>query len=153
MRTITPQELNIRFPKLIPGTFIPASKATPRYNCIAFAARDERHWWQGERNGGRFYWPLALARTTSVNTVTQIFTARGFQLTSDYSIESQYEKVAIYVSLQDLEFSHMAWSDGVVWKSKLGSGQDIDHYTLDVLEGDQADEYGIVERILRKPIQ
>jgi hypothetical protein len=84
--------------------------------------------------------------------VTQIFTALGFQLTSNHNVELQYEKVAIYVSLEDLEFSHIAWSDGLVWKSKLGSGQDIDHYTLDVLEGDQIDEYGIVDRVLRKPI-
>jgi hypothetical protein len=67
--------------------------------------------------------------------------------------ESGYEKIAIYASLEDLEFSHVARSDGRVWKSKLGKGQDIEHYSLHVLEGDQADEYGIVERVLRKPIQ
>lgn len=128
------------------------SKATARYNCLGFAAGDDRHWWQAEKNGGRFYWPPFLPRITTLNTVAQIFTARGFQITHDHNIEPTYEKIAIYASLEDFEFSHIAWSDGKVWKSKLGSGQDIDHYSLDVLEGDQADEYGIVDRVLRKAI-
>ena len=131
---------------------MPASQATPRYNCLGFAARDERHWWQAERNGGRFYWPPNLARITTINSVTQIFIARGFQLTDNHNVEPEYEKVAIYASLEDFEFTHIAWSDGLVWKSKLGSGQDIDHYSLYVLEGDQADEYGIVDRVLSKRI-
>ena len=152
MRTITPEELNVRFPKLVPGTFVPTSKATPRYNCIGFAAGDERHWWQGEGNGRRFYWPPHFPRVTTVSTVARIFVEQGFQLTDNHHVEPGFEKVAIYVSLDDLEFSHIAASDGKVWKSKLGSGQDIYHYTLDVLEGDERDEYGIVERVLRRPI-
>jgi hypothetical protein len=36
--------------------------------------------------------------------------------------------------------------------SKLGSGQDIHHYSLDVLEGNEKDEYGVVDVILRKAI-
>jgi hypothetical protein len=152
LRTITPRELNARFPKLVVGSFVPASRATPRYNCLGFAAKDERHWWQAERYGGRYYWPPNLPRITTVNTVTQIFAARGFQLTDNHGIEPGYEKVGIYASLDDHEFSHIAWSDGLVWKSKLGSGQDIDHYTLDVLEGEQLDEYGIVDRVLRKKL-
>ena len=49
--------------------------------------------------------------------------------------------------------SRVAKSDGRVWKSKLGKGQDIEHFSLDVLEGNEADEYGIVERILRRPLK
>jgi hypothetical protein len=128
------------------------SKATGRYNCLAFAAGDERHWWQAECNGGRFYWPPGLNRVTTVHTISQIFLSRGFQVTNNHDIEPGYEKVAIYVSLADFEFTHIARSDGQVWKSKLGSGQDIDHYSLDVLEGDQVDEYGIVERVLQKQV-
>jgi hypothetical protein len=152
LRTITPQELNSKFPKLVTGSFVPISKATGRYNCLGFAAGDERHWWQGEMNGGRFYWPPGLSRVTTVETVSQIFIPRGFQLTDNHAIEPGYEKVAIYASVDTFEFSHIARSDGIVWKSKLGSGQDIDHYSLSVLEGDQADEYGIVDRVLRRRI-
>lgn len=152
MRTITPDELRKSFPKLVSGTFEPASKATARYNCIAFAAGDERHWWEGEGNGGRYSWPSRIRRVTTVETVCEIFVSEGFVETQNCEIEPGYEKVAIYAHLDTCEFSHVARSDGTVWKSKLGKGQDIHHYSLDVLEGDQSDEYGIVERILRRRI-
>lgn len=72
-------------------------------------------------------------------------------MTDDREIQAGFEKVAIYVSLTDGNPSHVAVSDGRIWKSKLGKGQDIYHYSLSVLEGDQADEYGIVERVLKRP--
>lgn len=152
MRTITPRELNGRFPKLVAGAFLPTSKATPRYNCIAFAAGDERHWWQGERNGSRYYWPYGFPRTTDVKTVARIFKERGFELTENRDVESGFEKIAIYADIDDLEFSHIARSDGTVWTSKLGSGQDIHHFSLDVLEGNEMDEYGVVDSVYRRPL-
>ena len=152
MRTITPDQLRVRFPKLTPGTFQPMSKATARYNCLGFAAGDDRHWWEAEANGSRFYWPQHIKRVTNIDTVSEIFTLEGFELTDNHEIEPDYEKIAIYASLDTFEFSHIARSDGKVWKSKLGSGQDIYHNSLVVLEGDQADEYGIVERVLRRSI-
>jgi hypothetical protein len=86
--------------------------------------------------------------------VTRIFIADGYAETNDRNIEAGYLKAAIYVDLEDLDaYSHVAMSDGVVWKSKLGKGQDIEHDSLDLLEGDQQDEYGIVATILRKAIQ
>jgi hypothetical protein len=152
VRTISPKELRDRFPKLVVGAFEPISKATARYNCIAFAAGDERHWWQGELIGGRYYWPPHLRASTDIETVSQIFTSEGFVVTMNHEIEPGWEKVAIYASLDTFEFSHVARSDGHVWKSKLGKGQDIYHYSLAVLEGEDIDEYGIVERVLRRPI-
>ena len=151
MRTITPEELNNRFPKLISGTFLPMSKATPRYNCIAFVVGDERHWWEAEGIGGRFRWFDGLPRKTDVKTLVRAFKERGYELTDNRNVEPGYEKVAIYVDVDEMEFSHIAHSDGIIWKSKLGKGQDIHHYSLDVLEGDDVDEYGIVDKILRRP--
>jgi hypothetical protein len=63
--------------------------------------------------------------------------------------EAGFEKIAIYVDLTDMLPSHIARSDGVAWKSKPGKLQDIEHLSLDLLEGDQYWEYGIVERILK----
>jgi hypothetical protein len=60
--------------------------------------------------------------------------------------------VAIYIDLSDMLPGHVAVSDGQVWKSKLGRRQDIEHASLDLLEGDQLWEYGIVERILKRKI-
>jgi hypothetical protein len=153
VRTITPIELEARFPKLGGGNYKRASQATARYNCLAFACGDDRRWWE-PRPGGRFYWPPDAQRDTSLAAVTRIFTADGYSETEDRNIESGYLKAAIYVELEDLDtYSHVALSDGLVWKSKLGKGQDIEHASLDLLEGNQKDEYGIVAAILRKAIQ
>jgi hypothetical protein len=83
----------------------------------------------------------------------EIFTRDGYQLTNNREIEPGFEKVAIYVDLGDMSPGHVAKSDGRTWKSKLGRYQDIEHTSLDLLEGEQHWEYGIVERILCRPIK
>lgn len=153
LRTITQQELIQKFPKLTEHNHRRTSLATGRYNCLAFACGDERKWWE-PIPGGRYHWPPTARWDTSLTTVTNIFLADGFTVTDNRAVEFGYIKVAIYVELEDIEtYSHVAVSNGLEWKSKLGKGQDIAHDSLDLLEGDQADEYGLVAVILRKPIQ
>lgn len=153
LRTITQQELIQKFPKLDPNNHMRTSLATGRYNCLAFARADERKWWE-PIPGGRYHWPPNARRDTSLATVRGIFLADGYAETPSRDVEPGYSKVAIYVDLEDVDsYSHVAVSDGVHWKSKLGKGQDIAHNSLDLLEGDQADEYGIVAVILRKAIR
>lgn len=101
-------------------------------------------------HGGRYSWPLGIPDT--LDGWTKIFTDQGYELTDKREIEEGFEKVAIYVDLEDLLPSHVAISDGRVWKSKIGRLQDIEHATLDLLEGDRFWEYGIVERILSRKI-
>jgi hypothetical protein len=150
LRTIGPDELRTLFPKLVIGNYKRVSQANPRYNCLAFVFGDERHWWEAGRYGGRYYWPPNVTQGTTIAAISEILTSAGYEPTHNREIEPEYEKVAIYASLEDMEFSHVAKCDGSVWKSKLGKGQDIEHYSLAVLEGDQEAEYGIVERILRR---
>jgi hypothetical protein len=153
LRTITQQELIQKFPKLNANNHARTSLATGRYNCLAFARADERKWWE-PRPGGRYYWPPNARWDTSLATVTNIFLADGYAETKNRDVEPGYSKVAIYVDLEDVDsYSHVAVSNGICWKSKLGKGQDIAHNSLDLLEGDQVDEYGIVAIILRKAIQ
>lgn len=152
MRTITPVELQERFPKLNANNHKRVSRATARYNCLAFANGDERKWWE-PLNGGRYRWPSNAKRDTLLLTVAGIFKAEGYTETDNRDVESGYAKVALYVDLEDVDsYCHVAFSDGVVWKSKLGKGQDIEHDSLDLLEGQNKDEYGMVATILRKPI-
>lgn len=153
MRTIGPDELRACFPKLVEGTYISVSKATARYNCVAFANDDERHWWEPGLYGGRYYWPGDVKQSGTLESWVELFVAQGYVPIENKEIESGFEKIAIYVGVEDMMPSHVAKSDGRVWKSKLGKGQDIEHFSLDVLEGNEADEYGIVERILRRPLK
>ena len=121
---------------------------------MAYANNDERHWWEHPTDvgyGSRYYWPQSTADT--LEGWTSIFIAQGYEKTDNYGIEAGFEKVAIYVDYGDLSSpSHVAKSDGHVWKSKLGGGKDIEHSSLEILEGNQKDEYGIVGQVLKKAI-
>jgi hypothetical protein len=120
---------------------------------MAFANDDERHWWEPGFYGGRYYWPSGIKQQDTLESWVELFTTQGYVPVESREIEHGFEKIAIFVDLKDTMPSHLAKSDGRVWKSKLGKGQDIEHASLDVLEGDQADEYGIVELVLRRPLR
>jgi hypothetical protein len=80
-----------------------------------------------------------------------MFTRQGYSVTGSRDIEPGFQKVALYVRLEDMSPTHFAISSDRTWKSKLGRGVDIEHANLDVLEGDAADEYGIVDTVFRRP--
>ena len=152
MRNLTLNELEQKYPKLRPGNYAVKSRATARYNCMAFANNDDRHWWEAGPHGSRFHWPEKI--TDTLDGWVEIFTQQGYEVTDnrDRDVEAGFEKIAIYIDLTEMLPGHVAISDGRSWKSKLGRVQDIEHASLDLLEGDQLWEYGIVERILKRPI-
>ena len=120
---------------------------------MAYANRETHRYW--DPNGwphpsAFYYWPLNTPNT--VEGWTGIFIVQGYERTNNYDIEEGFEKIAIYADLTDLSPSHVAISDGHTWKSKLGDDCDIEHQSLDLLEGDQQDEYGIVAQVLRRAI-
>jgi hypothetical protein len=153
LRNRTPEELQRKWPKLVPGTYTHKSQATARYNCLAFALGDEKHWVQGGLHGGRYWWPENVPKEWSLGSLRQIFINRGYETVSSRDNEAGFEKVAIYVDLNDGSPSHVSISNGTTWMSKLGRFQDIEHISLDLLEGDGEFEYGIVEVIFRRPIR
>jgi hypothetical protein len=150
MRNLTASELEGKFPKLRAGNYKHTSDATGRYNCVAFANDNVRKWWEAGEHGGCYYWPTNIADT--VDGWVELFTMQGYEITTVREVEHGFEKVAIYVDLTDMLPGHVAKSNGIVWKSKLGRYQDIEHSSLDLLEGDQGCEYGVVDRILRRPL-
>lgn len=117
---------------------------------MAFANGDERHWWQPQLHGGRYYWPSRIRQNDSLEAWVELFVNDGYELTGSRDYEPGFEKVAIYVDLRDMLPSHVAKSEGTAWTSKLGGYQDIKHSALDLLEGQQECEYGLVERILKR---
>lgn len=151
MRNLTPSQIEEKWPKLRRDNHAVTSRATGRYNCMAFANDQQRRWWQAGLQGGRFYWPHKIADT--LEGWVEIFTRQEYELTDNRDIEPGFEKIAIYVDLGDMLPGHVAKSDGRCWKSKLGRFQDIEHASLELLEGDDNCEYGIVERILRRPLK
>ena len=152
MRNLTPQEFEAKFPKLRAGNYQRISDASARYNCMAFVNGDTRHWWQAGVYGGRYHWPQTIRQQDTLESWVELFEKHGYEPTGSRVNEAGFEKIAIYVDLIDMLPSHVAKSDGRVWKSKLGKGQDIEDSSLELLEGNDQDEYGIVERILKRPL-
>ena len=150
MRDLTFDELKVCFPKLRPDNHIPRSHSTARYNCVAFVNGDKRHWWQPGQHGGRFRWPADIKQHDTLAAWTELFLKDGYVVTDNQTVESGYEKIAIYVDPETALPSHVAKSDGVTWMSKLGKGQDIEHSSLDILSGASQDEYGTVTVVLKR---
>jgi hypothetical protein len=128
---------------------------------MAYVNGDERRWWEHPSEAGygrsfrrKNYWPPHFVRFgTTLEAWVAIFEAQGYVSTENYENEVGFDKIAIYVKLANLSPSHVAKSDGRVWKSKLGKGHDIEHASLELLEGEQEDEYGIVAQVLKKEIR
>jgi hypothetical protein len=152
-------ELEARWPKLRRGNYQVSSRRDARYNCIAYANDDAKRWWEHPSGAGygrsyrrKNYWPQNFGDTLAAWVA--IFEAQGFVLiNNNYEHEVGFEKVAIYVDLDDLSPTHVAKSDGYVWKSKLGILQDIEHTSLELLEGSGQFEYGMVGEVLKRAIK
>lgn len=149
MRNLTSAELETQWKKLNASNYAVTSNATARYNCLAFANGDERHWWD-LGNGGRYYWPSHIKKEWTLDAWTKIFESGGYSKSGNRDAEAGKQKIAIYVDLEDLTPTHVAVSEGAMWKSKLGRLQDIEHATLDSLEGSEGYEYGIVEIVFER---
>jgi hypothetical protein len=133
---------NKDFPHLTKQNHRVTSPATPDYNCIAWSAGDTEHWWQPG-----VHWPIATPDDDyGIGTLEQAFLSLGFEDCDDGSLESDYEKVALYGTT--LFYTHAArqMSNGR-WTSKLGRAEDIEHDTPDDLAGGL---YGEVAQFMKR---
>jgi hypothetical protein len=138
------------FPKLKAGGYAVTSSEDVGYNCIAWALYDTRQYWQYMRGRTKgYYWPLTWNNTLA--SWTEVFRIHGYQPCNDGELEPLTEKIAIYVRPNGVP-SHVArQQESGKWTSKLGKGHDIEHDTLALLEGNEADEYGKVEVFMKRP--
>lgn len=130
------------------GEYSVASRRTPRYNCIAWAAGDDgRWWWPSDDPDSEEYWPFGAPTSCTLETFQVVFQILGYEVDATGNLEDDYEKVAIFVD-ERMVPTHMSrqLQDGS-WSSKLGRYVDIVHLTLDALEGS---DYGRVVCVLRR---
>lgn len=135
------------FPRLKFEPFQVKSPRTVKYNCIAWAAGDERNvWWPGGK-----YWPGGVVQDDSVPAFIAAFATCGYECCDSDGLEPDFDKVVLYVDEQRGRVTHAARQlpDGR-WTSKLGPQWDINH----LLEGvcGPAPAYGRVAQILRRPL-
>lgn len=138
--------LEYLFPQLTAEGFALTSPQNVRYNCIAWAAGDEKRCWWPDANY-LYYWPDPVRGDYSVDAFAAAFERDGFtRCGSDASHEPGFEKIAIYA--KGAKTTHMARElpDGN-WTSKCGDLEDIRH----ILSGLEGDEYGRIVLILKRP--
>ena len=70
------------------------SPATARYNCIAWTAGDDSHWWEPDPLD-LYYWPPGIPRALTVDAYLKAYGTLGFTLCFDGTREEGVEKIAI----------------------------------------------------------
>ncbi len=135
------------FPELSTGNYRVTSIKDKTYNCVAWAVGDTTHFWYDAKIKG-YYWPPGARSADTIDGWKDVFEIHSYSVCVSREFESDFEKIAIYVNA-DGEPEHVARQTGEgKWSSKLGRGCDIEHESLDVLEGA---EYGKVEVVMRRP--
>lgn len=145
------------FPKLIHDkAFKVTSKATPVYNCIAWAYNIDNRWmWPntGESNflDGVHFWPSAEIIDCNVNNFINAFKLKGYECCDKCQFEPGFRKIALYVKPGSTDCTHAAreTSNGY-WTSKLGQLNDIQHGTAEAIENDV---YGKVYCYMKKKFE
>lgn len=135
------------FPDLKETEYVVRSRQTARYNCIAWAADDNKHpWWPDALGIG--YWPQSVPREETLVAFQMAFASLHYMPCDDGELEQGFEKVAIFVDAGGP--THVAWQkpDGT-WTSKMGPFEDIDHQRLDLMRGPRG--YGKPKAFMRRP--
>ena len=140
-------DLRRAFPNLTPENHAVASPRTDEYNCIAFAAGNQKSLVVA-RSGRSVVLAAEAAREESVAAFRRAFSSLGYEPVRRLEPEPGYEKVAIYAIGGTPTHAARQLPNGR-WASKLGELEDIEHATLDVLVGTV---YGDVAIIVRRGV-
>ena len=123
--------IECHFPNSKSGEIRITSDETPDYNCIAWALGKDNNWWWPSVDA---YWPGQVLDDTSPSNFIRTFESLGYSVCSDGSFETGAEKIAIYT--RDGEATHAAkLLETGKWTSKLGTHEDIEHDSLECLQG------------------
>lgn len=115
------------------------------YNCFAWAAgENERHW--GAIPDDYYYFPENVPREETLSAYIQAYQTIGYQPCDSEQLETNYEKIAIYVDKNNIPTHAARQVSNGKWTSKLGWLEDIEHE----LEGLEGDFYGNVTQILKR---
>jgi len=102
-----------------------------KYNCIAWAYGEHGKWFWPIKRG---FWPANVPREETIEAFIELFASIGYQRCDDISHEPEYEKVAIY-ALNGIPTHAARQKNNGKWTSKLGVSFDIEHDTLECLNG------------------
>jgi hypothetical protein len=114
------------FPHL--GKWAETSPRDNKYNCAAFAARDEKQKWD-PLPPNLHYWPKNIPRSYAIDSFIQAYATIGFEICADGSLDPECEKIVIYANeYGGVEHVARQLKNGK-WTSKMGDEEDIVHDT------------------------
>ncbi len=143
------EEIEEDFPS-IHGRYRITSQKDPAHNCIAYVVGDlKSNWDPGAVGIPGYYWPPGFARDDSLSELVNIFEVHGYRRCETAEPEIGFTKIAIYGD--QIAWTHAAYQlESGKWSSKLGLGHDVEHDSLDALNGDL---YGAAVVIMRRVIK
>jgi hypothetical protein len=120
------------FPNLNSNNHKDTSGATENYNCIAWALEKNDVWcWPDQY--GYSCWPIKNRKATP-DAFIEMFAAFGYERCEDCALEEGWQKIVIYI--KDGKPTHAARQlKNGKWTSKLGGYIDIEHDSLEVMNG------------------
>jgi hypothetical protein len=134
------------FSGLTPGNYQVTSPPDRDYNCIAWAAGDNRNWWWPGPDPEMEYWPPTVPRERTRAAFVAAFATLGYALCENEDPEAGYQKIALFAD-DDGKPTHAARQlPNGRWSSKIGKADDIEHRLRD-LEGTL---YGAVVLIMKR---
>jgi hypothetical protein len=138
------------FPKIRKQGYKITSIESADYNCFAWVIGNESQWWSPVTNDG-YYWPKGAPKSLDLKTFAKLYEMNGgYSTCSNSNPEKGFEKIALYANASG-QVTHAAKQTGSgKWTSKLGDWEDIEHATLEALEGDF---YGTVVQILKSAVK
>jgi hypothetical protein len=128
------------FPALRRGKVNVTSPVDAIYNCIAWAANDNKRWWWPSVYS---YWPSTVDKKESIDAFGAVFETLGYTQKSSSEFEKGKEKVALFALAGKPTHAARQLPDGS-WTSKCGKNVDISHDLTDV----EGPVYGQVVLIL-----
>lgn len=142
-------ELTDYFPGLRNSPFEITSNKSRKYNCIAWAAGDDKHvWWPDRFFTG--YWPPNAPRNETIDAFINAFQTLGYSICQDGDYEPNFIKIAIFVDSSGSPTHAARQEPNGMWTSKCGSLEDIQHDLYALCGQDPA--YGSVACYMKKPI-
>ncbi len=134
------------FPGLRGQAYQITSPKDHRYNCIAFAAGDDRNWWWPDAVG-EDTWPAAVARAVTLDAFRDAFATLGYRVCDNDQLEPGYEKIALFALAGVPKHAAKQLPNGR-WISKLGQSEDIEHALHDLT----GVVYGSVVLVMKRPM-
>lgn len=142
----TSDDLQFLFPGLSTTGFDITSPIDSVYNCIAWAAGDQRKWWEPDPMR-LYYWPEGAPREYTVPAWQKAFEVCGFVVCETEVFEDGTDRVALFALGGQPKHACRQISPDK-WTSKLGPNVDISHELRALSGGRYGEPVCLLKRVL-----